>query len=104
MFSSRATLVVNNALNSDSTTICDDVHHCRTLLSIIVSCASTIFLCTWVALHPNVPEDPYEARSKSFWKRVGLMLVALLAPEVILIWVFGDWVASSNLLVEIMSE
>lgn len=32
------------------------------------------------------------------------MLGALVAPEAILAWAFWDWVASSDLLVEIMSE
>jgi hypothetical protein len=103
MFSERAILAVNSSLNLNSTMICDDALNCRTLPNIIFSCASTIFLCTWVALHPNVPKDPYEAWS-SFWQRVGLMLAALVAPEAILTWAFWDLAASSGLLVDIMSE
>ena len=45
--------VANNT--SSSTVTCDDIHHCRTIPGIILSCASTLFLCTWVALHPDVP-------------------------------------------------
>lgn len=80
--------------------VCDDINRCRTLSSIIISCASTVFLCTWVSLHPDVPDDPYEP----WWKirnydgilknRVAMGLLALLAPEVILMEAFGDWVHS----------
>ena len=35
---------------------CEDLGHCRTLLGIVWSCITTIFLCTWVSIHPNVPE------------------------------------------------
>lgn len=46
---------------------------------------------------------PYQTWS-SFWQRVGLMLAALVALEAILTWAFWDWTASSDLLVDIMSE
>ena len=34
---------------------CNDLTHCRTIWSIVWSCLVTIFSCTWVAVHPNVP-------------------------------------------------
>ena len=34
---------------------CNDLTHCRTIWNIIWSCLVTIFSCTWVAVHPNVP-------------------------------------------------
>lgn len=46
---------------------------------------------------------PYQTWS-SFWQHVGLMLAALVALEAILTWAFWDWTASSDLLVDIMSE
>jgi hypothetical protein len=42
---------------------CEDIGHCRTLLGIVWSCITTIFLCTWVAIHPNIPEpEPQNKR------------------------------------------
>lgn len=96
--------VIGIASSLDSTTVCDDVRHCRTLPSIVLSCASTMFLCTWVALHPNVPKDPYDPWYIRSGKRVGLMIVALLAPEAILTWAFWDWIISSYILVEVLGE
>ena len=34
---------------------CTDLAHCRTIWSIIWSCHTTVFFCTWVAVHPNIP-------------------------------------------------
>jgi len=100
--------IIDIASNATSTAmVCHDSHHCRTVPSIIFSCASTVFLCTWVALHPDVPEDPYAA----WWKmsrytlgRILLMLGALFAPEVIFIWACGDWTESSEILEDIISD
>ena len=103
-----ASQVTNNT--SSSTIICDDIHHCRTIPGIILSCASTVFLCTWVALHPNVPKYLYEPWWKIFSldedrfmeKRIQLMLVALLAPEVILTIAFAEWVDSSLIVINVL--
>ena len=101
------------AKNTSSSAItCDDIHHCRTILGIILSCGSTVFLCTWVALHPDVPKYPYEAWWKIFSfddnlfleKRIQLMLVALLAPEVILTVAFVEWMSVTDILMGVLGE
>ena len=101
--------IIDIASNATSTAmVCHDSHHCRTVPSIIFSCASTVFLCTWVALHPNVPAYPYDI---AWWKmsrytleRILLMLGALLAPEAIVIWAIIDWKESSEKLENIISK
>ncbi len=105
-----AIIVSSNSSNTYPTIVCDDIHHCRTLLNIVVSCASTVFLCTWVASHPDVPGDPYEP----WWrmrtvndileKRIAIVLVALLAPEIILWCAFLDWINSCEKLTRIMRK
>src|ERR1700759_183629 len=87
-----------------SSTRCDNIHDCRTVPSIIYNCASTIFLCTWAALHLDVPEDPWEVWLKSFLRRVGWMMMALLAPEAVLYRAFGEWARSSGDLMDNLSE
>jgi hypothetical protein len=76
---------------------CKDYDHCRSLLSIIWSCITTVFLCTWVAVHPNVPE-PVDLQNMSlrpkcihktlyfFKNKVVIFIYALLVPEYILAW------------------
>ena len=102
--------VANNT--SSSTILCDDIHHCRTIPGIILSCASTVFLCTWVALHLDVPKYAYEPWWKIFSldggrfmeKRIQLMLLALLAPEVILTIAFLEWMDSSDVLTSVLGK
>ncbi|KAJ7303697.1 hypothetical protein DFH08DRAFT_986103, partial [Mycena albidolilacea] len=71
--------------------------NCRTTWNIVWSCLVTIFSCTWVAVHPNIPR-PVSTREMSLvqrlrhslWEflsnRMLLFVVALLVPEYILAW------------------
>ncbi|KAJ7151294.1 hypothetical protein C8R43DRAFT_1067483 [Mycena crocata] len=59
---------------------CDDINNCRKLFDIIWGCLATIFACTWVSVHPNVP-PPNQSRLALFWRRLKLMLIAIIAPE-----------------------
>ncbi|KAF7365583.1 hypothetical protein MVEN_00431700 [Mycena venus] len=47
---------------------------------IISGCLATIFACTWVSVHPNVP-PPGLGNLALSWRRFGMMLVAVIAPE-----------------------
>ena len=57
----------------------------RTLWQLTYSCAATIFACIWISVHPDVP-----GRQDSGWERLrarlSLMLIALIAPEVIVLF------------------
>jgi hypothetical protein len=57
----------------------------RTLWDIISSCGLTLFACTWTAIHPNIPEVEDGMVRITFY-RLCLMIMALFAPEVIIIW------------------
>ncbi|KIM21299.1 hypothetical protein M408DRAFT_29676 [Serendipita vermifera MAFF 305830] len=77
---------------------CDGQRRQRTLANIIWSCLSTIVLCTWVAVHPNVQFRPEKQGQgwfeKGLWNplheavtfKLPLFLWALLFPEYILSW------------------
>ncbi|KAK0229377.1 hypothetical protein EDD85DRAFT_776737 [Armillaria nabsnona] len=60
----------------------------RTLLSIVWSCLATIFACTWLSVHPNVPGRNITTNGaiSCAIERVKIMATAILAPEVILAW------------------
>ncbi|KAF7369970.1 hypothetical protein MSAN_00626900 [Mycena sanguinolenta] len=53
----------------------------RTLFSIVWGSLATIFACTWVSVHPNVP-PPKQSRLQLFWRRLKMMLITMIAPEV----------------------
>ena len=90
------------AFNSAATpsAACDDIHNCRTVSAIVYNCLSTIFLCTWVALHADVPKN----LENQLWIRIGLMLSAVLAPETILVWAFTQWMDSCDAIVKLLGE
>ena len=69
---------------------CNDIDRCRKLSSLIWSCVTTVFLCTWVALHPDVPArgTRWVDRSNT---RLFLMLRLLLAPEWQVQRIYKDW-------------
>ncbi|PBK85563.1 hypothetical protein ARMGADRAFT_861123, partial [Armillaria gallica] len=60
----------------------------RTLLSIVWSCLATIFACTWLSVHPNVPGRNITTNGaiSCAIERVKIMATVILAPEVILAW------------------
>jgi len=68
-----------------SSDACDNIHNCRTLLSIIWSCLVTIFACIWVAVHRNIP-GPRQRWITIRLEWLKIVVVTLLAPEWILAW------------------
>ena len=52
----------------------------RGTLGLLVSCATTIFLCTYSAVHPNVP-GPEETGWVLLRKRITRVLGCITAPE-----------------------
>ncbi|KAF7358755.1 hypothetical protein MSAN_01214500 [Mycena sanguinolenta] len=71
----------------------------RTIVALLQSCIAVASLCTWVVLHPNVPESRSQSQSdasqdtlKPFlkrwrdkipWEDFRMMGIALIAPEAI---------------------
>jgi hypothetical protein len=73
--------------------VCSDLDSCRTLSDILLSCLVTLLSCTWVSIHPNVP-GPNEHWFKSGMRRAGLMLLALTAPEFIILMALRQWISA----------
>ena len=66
----------------------------RTLLGIIWSCVSTIIICAWTSVHPNVPPpNPWKAR----WNRLKLMFWMIIAPELVLAWAVRQFFAAREI-------
>jgi hypothetical protein len=72
---------------------CTDLNNCRGLSDIILSCLATLLSCTWIALHPNIP-GPSETWLKITLRQFGLMILALIAPELIVVWAMRQWISS----------
>ena len=85
---------------------CNDLTHCRTIWNIVWSCLATIFSCTWVAVHPNVPcprkRDANGWIERCIWNpllsfvehRLPLFICALLVPEYVLAWAIRQFLSA----------
>ncbi|KAK7028701.1 hypothetical protein R3P38DRAFT_3519047, partial [Favolaschia claudopus] len=71
---------------------CTDIDKCRTLYDIVWACLTTIFACIWVSVHPNMPPQPsaWDGTAGSR-RRLRLMLVALIAPEIMVAFAARQW-------------
>ena len=66
----------------------------RTLAGIVWSCVSTIIICAWTSVHPNVPPpNPWKAR----WNRLRLMFWMIIAPELVLAWAVRQFFAAKEI-------
>lgn len=85
---------------------CDTIGHCRTIWNIIWSCLVTIFACIWVAIHPNVPQPIASCDNQPLklvdmfrgpGEKLGIALLALLAPEFIFVWASRQWLRARSI-------
>jgi len=63
----------------------DQYYDDRTVWSIFWSCLATLFACSWVAVHPNVPRAT-DSEALILGRRLATMVYMLLAPEMVIMW------------------
>ena len=68
----------------------------RTIWDILWSCLATIFACSWVSIHPNIP-SANESSRRIFLRRLELMFWAVIAPETIITWALRQWLGARSL-------
>ncbi|EPQ51379.1 hypothetical protein GLOTRDRAFT_24610, partial [Gloeophyllum trabeum ATCC 11539] len=68
----------------------------RTLSNIVWSCLATIFACTWVAIHCNIP-PPHQSWFRKLGRRLKTTIVAIIAPELVVFWATKQWLTSRTL-------
>ncbi|PBK85589.1 hypothetical protein ARMGADRAFT_941811, partial [Armillaria gallica] len=71
----------------------------RTLLSIIWSCLATIFACTWIAVHPNVPGRNITTKGgiSCAIERAKIIAITILVPEIIVAWAAEQFIVARKL-------
>ncbi|KAJ6449521.1 hypothetical protein C8R45DRAFT_144611 [Mycena sanguinolenta] len=85
-----------NSPNARATTdSCNDINN-RSLFSIVWGCLATIFACTWVSVHPNVP-PPDQSFLQLLWRRLKMMLIAIIAPEIMVGFAARQFLGSRSL-------
>lgn len=73
----------------------DDIGE-RKLTTIILNCLTTIFACTWTAIHPNVP-SPIDSGWTVFKRRTVTAFYVLLVPEAMLAWALRQNLAATQI-------
>jgi hypothetical protein len=98
-----------SSLEARDSSGCGEPIQTRTLWNIIWSCLSTIFLCTWGSLHPNIsstPDEPAMGRRRDKLRKylvelltykLPLFLWALLVPEYILAWAIRQYMTAGEI-------
>ncbi|KAI3595862.1 hypothetical protein WG66_008860, partial [Moniliophthora roreri] len=92
-------LTASNSFDSlfDPTTgECININGCRTITGIIWSCLSVILVCTWVTIHPDVPREG-TGSSGMLFTRLNNMVVALIAPDLIILQAMQQWSSAQEL-------
>ncbi|KAF2864620.1 hypothetical protein BDV95DRAFT_509104, partial [Massariosphaeria phaeospora] len=56
--------------------------HVRGTMGLLWSCFTTIFICTWSAIHPNLPAAG-EIAARVLSRRIGYVLLSLVALEIV---------------------
>ncbi|KAG2066521.1 hypothetical protein BDR04DRAFT_1160194 [Suillus decipiens] len=65
----------------------------RTLWAIVSSSILTLFACIYSAIHPNIP-NPKDGALHILQRRLGIMIMALIAPELIITWAMRQWLSA----------
>ncbi|KAJ8078837.1 hypothetical protein PM082_013120 [Marasmius tenuissimus] len=65
----------------------------RSVYGIVWSCIATIFACTWVSMHPNVP-SPKDSYWRFISRRAMMMALGILAPEYTTVWALRQWLGA----------
>ena len=68
----------------------------RSITDILWSCFATIFACTWLSVHPNIPSSD-EKPWRIALRRLELMFWSLIWPEMIICWACRQWFAARSL-------
>ena len=68
----------------------------RSLWDIIWGCLVTIFACTWISVHPNIPKagGPWW---KSLASRLKIMFYAIITPEMVIWWAMRQWLGAGDI-------
>ena len=68
----------------------------RSTWNIICSCLATLFVCSWVAIHPNIPARS-DSSIRRFLRHLMIMAYMLFIPEAVIYWAARQWWAARNI-------
>ena len=75
----------------------------RGTLDIIWSCVSTLAICCWIMVHLNIPEN-LDSTLTLFLRKARWLILALLAPELVMLFACGQWASAQRSVVEMQAS
>ena len=75
----------------------------RTVWSIVWSCLATLFACSLVAVHPNVPRAT-DSDALILGRRLATMGYMLFAPELVIYWAAAQHFSAKEIAKEIAAK
>ena len=91
-----ANLLEESSISNATSTVLSTPADQRSLWDILWSCLATLFACSWVSVHPNIP-GPDESSWRIHLRRLELMSWAIFAPEMIISWALRQWAGALHL-------
>ena len=73
-----------------------DADNNRSTKTLLYNCLFTIFLCTWSAMHLNVPGEK-DTQLRTFLRKCEWMLIGVLAPEWVAFLAIMEWYSTWEL-------
>ncbi|KAF8659469.1 hypothetical protein AX16_001836 [Volvariella volvacea WC 439] len=73
-----------------------DPNRKRTIFDILYSCLGVIFLCTYISIHHNIP-DQNDSWGKKTWLKIQTMLYAVVAPEIVIMWALRQRIMAGSI-------
>ncbi|KAG2340341.1 hypothetical protein BDR05DRAFT_1002539 [Suillus weaverae] len=67
----------------------------RTTWTIVSTSVLTLFACIYSAIHPNIP-SPKDSPNRILRRRFAIMIMALIAPELIVTWAMRQWISARH--------
>ncbi|KAF8169395.1 hypothetical protein BJ912DRAFT_1067185 [Pholiota molesta] len=93
--SNAANLAVSGGSNTQPVA-CPTDDNQRSVQDIVWGCLATIFACSWLAVHPNIP-----SANAKWWRtgliRLELMLWTILSPEFVIYWAIRQWIGARQI-------
>ncbi|KAG6374678.1 hypothetical protein JVT61DRAFT_4047 [Boletus reticuloceps] len=74
---------------------------CRNVWSILSSCALTLLICVWHAIHFTIHQDEW---TTTWWFKGLCVLGSFVAPEAIVVWAARDWKSARERVIEFRDE
>lgn len=68
----------------------------RSVSDIVWSCLATLFACSWVSVHPDIPNEG-ERWWSNILQRIEFMSWTILSPEFVMTWAGRQWIGARRI-------